>query len=169
MAPFTREELNRLDWSLFQNGWVSMYWRRSFLEEDCAWLADHGYRVYSVNCEDWKSATEALEELGKLLEFPDYYGGNLDAFNDCLSDLTVADRGGTAIALFRYDRFLALDPTAGHAILDILATNSRRFMLFGQRLVTLIQTDDPALVVSPVGATPVMWNRREWTNDKRVP
>lgn len=32
-------------------------------------------------------------------------------------------------------------------------------MLFGQRLATLVQSDDPALSFSPVGATPVVWKR----------
>ena len=169
MAPFTRKQLDRLDWSLFQNGSVNMYWRKSFLDEDCAWLAEHGYRVCQTDSAKWPSVAEALRELGVVLEFPDYYGCNLDAFNDCVSDLDVPEHGGVAVVFYRYDRFATSDPKSAHTILDILATNSRRFMLFGQRLVTLVQTDDPRLTFRQVGATSVHWNRREWTTASRQP
>jgi hypothetical protein len=32
-------------------------------------------------------------DLAALLEFPDYYGRNLDALNDCLRDVAAADYG----------------------------------------------------------------------------
>ena len=52
-------------------------------------------------------------------------------------------------------------------ILELLAKNARGFMLFGRRLVTLVQSEDPRLEFDVVGATPVMWNRREWLDEKR--
>ncbi len=35
----------------------------------------------------WLSADEAHEELAAALDFPEYYGRNLDALHDCLTDL----------------------------------------------------------------------------------
>ena len=34
------------------------------------------------------SKAEALDAVGRALDFPDYYGRNLDALWDCLTDLT---------------------------------------------------------------------------------
>ena len=34
------------------------------------------------------SRKEALDAIGRALDFPDYYGRNLDALADCLTDLT---------------------------------------------------------------------------------
>lgn len=39
------------------------------------------------------------------LDFPDYYGRNVNALSDCLSDLNVPDEGGLIIVFKRYDLF----------------------------------------------------------------
>ena len=36
----------------------------------------------------WDTPQKAHEALAKALEFPAYYGHNLDALHDCLTDLT---------------------------------------------------------------------------------
>jgi RNAse (barnase) inhibitor barstar len=36
-----------------------------------------------------ESKREVLVAFGKALEFPEYYGANLDALNDCLQDLAA--------------------------------------------------------------------------------
>ena len=161
MTAFDHTALERVDWAMFQNGWVTLYWKREILEEECAWLSDHGYRIYRLDCAKWPSEVEALRDIGLTLSFPDYYGQNLDAMNDCLSDLEVSDDGGAAIVLQQFDRFTTVNRNAAQAILDILASNARSFMLFGQRLAVLVQSDDPGLSFVPVAATPVGWNRRE--------
>ena len=167
MASFNREDLDRPDWEVFQNGWVVMYWRPEILDRDAERLRAHGYKMFRFDCESWSAPADALTDLGTTLEFPDYYAHNLDAFNDCLGDIDVPLDGGTALIFRRYDRFAASNRDAAQAILDICAGNARRFLLFGQRLATLVQSDDPTLSFAPVGSTPVMWNRREWLNKNR--
>ena len=167
MATFDQQDLDGADWPIFQNGWVQMYWKVDILERDLAWLRYHNYKVYRLECAHWSSKAEALGSLGTTLQFPEGYGGNLDAFNDCLKDVKVPMHGGAVVVLIHYDRFAHRDPQTAHAILDICADNARRFMLFGQRLATLVQSDDPRLEFDPVGSTSVMWNRKEWPNKKR--
>jgi RNAse (barnase) inhibitor barstar len=167
MATFDQQDLDGADWPIFQNGWVQMYWKSDILEQDLAWLSADHYQVHRLDCENWSSKADALGNLGSTLEFPEYYGQNLDAFNDCLGDLKVPMDGGAVLVLIHYDRFAHRDPQTAHAILDICADNARRFMLFGQRLATFVQSDDPRLEFDSVGSTPVMWNRKEWPNAKR--
>ncbi|MBI1785573.1 barstar family protein [Candidatus Sumerlaeota bacterium] len=169
MAAFDPEDLDRTDWKLFQNGWITMYWKLGILDEDCSWLAQNGYQIYRLDCAKWNSKSRALKELGAGLRFPDYYGQNLDALNDCLSDLEIPNNGGCAIVLLHYDKFAKVNRAVAQAILDILADRGRGFMLFGQRLATLIQSDDPNISFDCVGATPVVWNCREWYNRQRSP
>jgi Barstar (barnase inhibitor) len=138
-----------------------------FLEEDVAWLQGHGYRVDSFDASTWSTETQMHEDLGEALGFPDYYGNNLNAFNDCLSDLEIGDTGGHALVFRRYDVFAQNLPSVALPVLDIIAEQSRRFLLFGARLIALVQSDDPAISFPPVGATAVHWNRREWLNNNR--
>ena len=102
-------------------------------------------------------------QLKTKLSFPDYYGENWDALNDCLSDLEITDEG--QIVLFR--RLDNLDTNRVHMLLDIFASNSRLQMLFGKRLIVLAQVDNPNYQIDPVGATPVMWNGAEWLDKNR--
>jgi hypothetical protein len=52
-------------------------------------------------------------------------------------------------------------------VLDILADDARRFLLFGRRLLVLVQSDDPRITFAPVGATAVSWNPKEWLDGDR--
>jgi hypothetical protein len=52
MAPFSEDETDRLDWRLMQNGAVRLYFQAAILEEDVAWLREHGYQIESIDCHD---------------------------------------------------------------------------------------------------------------------
>ena len=41
-----------------------------------------------LNCEKLKEREQAHEYLKKMLGLPEYYGGNLDALYDCLTELS---------------------------------------------------------------------------------
>ena len=43
----------------------------------------------TVDLSNIKTVEELHAELKAAFEFPDYYGGNLDAFHDCLTDIAV--------------------------------------------------------------------------------
>lgn len=45
--------------------------------------------------------------------------------------------------------------------------NSRLLLLFGLRLIVLVQSNDPEISFDPVGGRSVMWNGREWFNKSR--
>ncbi len=101
------------------------------------------------------------------LQFPDYYGKNLNALNDCLSDLEIPDRGGVVLVFFAFDSFAEKFPDFAWGLLDIIAGRSRVFSLKGKRLMALAQSVDPKLEMNPIGACPVLWNPDEWLNEKR--
>lgn len=164
MAIFRNEpdDLQRLDWLLLQNGAVTLYFRPQVLVEDVEWLKGHDYRVDSFECSVWVSESQMHEALSRGLEFPPYYGRNLNALNDCISDIEIPEEGGRVLVFSRYDSFAARFPDVAWSVLDIMEINSRRLLLFGQRLIVLVQSDDPELFFEPVGGRPVMWNRKEW-------
>jgi RNAse (barnase) inhibitor barstar len=167
MAVFQGDDFNRLDWRLLQNGAISLYFQPSVLAGDVAWLANHGYVIHEFDCATWASEGDFHDAVSAKLRFPDYYGRNIAAFNDCLSDLDIPDEGGAALVFHRYDRFLTQEPKFAKYVLDDIQQNSRRFSLWGRRLLALLQSDDPRLNVGPLGACSANWNPQEWLNAKR--
>jgi RNAse (barnase) inhibitor barstar len=157
----------RLDLRLLQNSPITMYFGQDGLIEDTAWLAEHGYRIDRFDCTRWTTEESAHDSLSGALDFPDYYGRNLNAFNDCLGDIDVPEDAGRVLVFTRYDVPAKVMRSFAAALLDIIATQARLNLLFGRRLFALIQSDNPQLEFEPVGACPVMWNPREWMSKTR--
>lgn len=160
-------ELGRLDWQLLQNGPVTLYLRRAVLDPDVAWLGEHAYTVVEFDCFAWADDEDMHEALAETLSFPAYYGKNLDALNDCLTDLHVPAESGLVLVFLRFDAFASRQRKVAQALLDILANGARRSLLFGRRLLVLVQSDDPRIAFEPVGATAAGWNRKEWLDKSR--
>jgi RNAse (barnase) inhibitor barstar len=171
MAPFRNEpeEWQRLDWRILQNGAVSLYYRREILEADAAWFKSERYVIYELDCAPWQTLDLLHDSISSVLAFPNYYGRNLDALHDCLSDLEIPDVSGAVLMFLHFDQLVRRFPKVAQALLDIIETNSRRFLLTGHRLIALVQSDDPTIQFDPVGARLVSWNGAEWLSIQRLP
>jgi hypothetical protein len=169
----TPETWQRLDWELLQNGFVTMFWDRNLFTATKRSLAELGYNVVALDVGEWQTMQDALFSLGQALNFPSYYGKNLNALVDCLRDVATFDYGsdpeseGTVIALDHYDKFATLLSQVAWTILDILADTGRQALLIGHRFIVILQSDDGGLTFGTVGGTPVLWNQREFLNKKR--
>ena len=94
----------------------------------------------------------------KQLKLPDYYGSNFDALHECLQDLDIKETG-LVIVLVHFD---AWDPGKGRVLIEIIDRASRFHLLLGERIILLIQVDDPNTTFDPIKSTSPIWNRREW-------
>lgn len=177
MAVFDRDSTVKhpLDFRLAAGGSVTLFWSPEVLRSSVAWLSEHGYRVVNLDASRWRDDQDMHSELASALHFPDYYGRNLDALNDCLGDVAVAEYGltdddaGLALVIRRIDLFMQRQPRVGQHLLDALAGTARGAALFGHRILCLAQSDDPDLVIPPIGAYTVPWNDAEWLDSKRHP
>jgi RNAse (barnase) inhibitor barstar len=177
MAVFTSEEANdqRRDWIILRDGGVAVYWRPEALKMDLSWLDSNGYNIFEFDAAKWNAEEQMHDALRFALSFPYYYGKNLNALNDALwSDLTVPDSGGTALVFHHYDQFARDDQTSetkvsnlAEVVLNIFARAVRYHMLFGRRLLILVQSDDPRIRFDNLGAISADWNSREWLNKSR--
>jgi hypothetical protein len=170
VAAFQEEDrlANRLDLQLLQSSPIMMYRRREVLDADIEWLMEHDYRANDLDCAGWLSGDDLQEAIAAQLEFPDYYGRNLDTLDDCLSELPIPENGGRLLILRAFDQFASRCPDIAWYVLDIIAANSRYHLLFGRRLITLLHSDDPQLTIEAVGACPVMWNPKEFRDEDRA-
>ncbi len=102
MAVFSTDDANdqRLDWTIALYGGVALYRRAEILAEDLNWLRSSGYRIVSFDAANWHTEDQMHDSLKADLSFPDYYGKNLDALNECMwDDLVVPDVGGLVLVL----------------------------------------------------------------------
>ena len=167
MAAFHPDEWQKFDFQLLKNSPVTLYYRSEVLDKTVIQFQDSGYGIDEFDCSAWKSESDFHREIALGLEFPNYYGQNLNAFNDCMRDIEIPDLGGRIIVLRKFDSFTAYEPEVAQIVLDILARSSWRFLLTGQRLMTLVQSTNPRIVFDRVGAHPVVWNPLEWSNNNR--
>lgn len=168
MAVFrTDEDLDRLDGQLLRRGPAILYHRAAILAEDVAWLQQHRYEVHAFDCSGWHSEADFHDTVSSGLGFPAYYGRNLNALHDCLSELEVPDLGGTALQFNRFDHFIEGFSLLAWNVLDTIAQNSWQFLLRGRRLMVLVQSDNPRLGLEKVGGHCVLWNPREWLDSSR--
>lgn len=167
------ETTHLVDFCLVHNAFVTMFWQSSLLDETVDWLRSHGYDVVEFDAGSWASPADMFDDLAERLHFPDYFGRNLDALNDCMRDVASHEYGwhaaatGLVIVLRAFDAFAAADRRTAHTMLDIFADQARRSILIGNRIICLAQSNDPQLSFEPVGAMPVMWNDAEWLNSRR--
>ncbi len=160
-------EWQRLDWCILQNGSINVYYRKEIFNEAINWFLENNYAKFEFDCGTWSSEKDFHAKVKNRFNFPDYYGENLNAFNDCLRGIDIPYQSGAIITFLGYDLFCKQFPDIAQAVLDILEINSRRFLLTGRRMITLIQSNDPNISLNPVGACPILWNSKEWVKSSR--
>src|SRR2546427_727403 len=117
MPAFERldhEHVNRLDWQILQNGAISLYIDHTTLEEACQWFQEQHYALYRFDCREWKTEQDFHLAVSQVLNFPGYYGHNLDAFNDCVLNLDIPPQSGCILVFFRFDIFAQRFPRFTH-------------------------------------------------------
>jgi RNAse (barnase) inhibitor barstar len=162
VAPFAPDGTGP-DFPLFANGPVVLFHDRAVLAATTSRLADLGYLVHRFDAAAWATKADFAAAVKRELAFPAHFGGNLDAFDDCLRAVATrpGEHTGTALVFTGYDAFATHEPRTAQAVLDIVADNARFAMLFGHRVTCLVQTDDPTARFTPVGATGVTLNPGE--------
>jgi RNAse (barnase) inhibitor barstar len=160
MAVFRNEpeEWQRLDWAIMQHGYACLYHRPEFLLLDTAWFRKERYRVIEFDCNKWANDQAMHEDLKQRLRFKDTYKCDFSALKESQKEMDITGKG-MVLLLHHFD---TVDKETAQILLDILARAAQWHLLLGERLLTLLQVDDPEITYEPVGARPVRWNPHEW-------
>lgn len=155
------DDQRRLGWLILRDGPFVLFFDRSKLDEACAWFLRHSYQVVAFNCTNWQSDDDFHNDISASLKFPNYYGHNLDALSECMRfDLDIPQESGLLLVFYHFDVFKKRFPKISYVLLDTLTESSRQYLLYGQRLITFIQSDNQNIVFEPVGACHIM--RAHW-------
>ncbi|WP_313621002.1 barstar family protein [Achromobacter sp.] len=60
-----------------------------------------GLSLFVANCDPCRSRSAVLRAIVKAVDFPEYFGGNLDALYDCLCDTVLDHKSGVVLWLYR--------------------------------------------------------------------
>ena len=112
-------------------------WHAAFPPDEVARAVEHaGWRFGYVDGWQHQTRGELLAALGEALAFPDHYGQNLDALNDCLRDLP----GSTVLLWDGWGTLAREDERSFEAVRGILSAHTTT-------LTTLLRGDGPEVDV----------------------
>jgi RNAse (barnase) inhibitor barstar len=99
----------------------------------------HGLRTVDADCGPAGDKRGLLRAIARALRFPDYFGYNWDALEDCLTDLDWLDARGTLLILSHADRLAGRAPRALAVALDTLEDAATYWAEEGRPFVVLVQ------------------------------
>lgn len=158
-----------LESRLLQNGCVVLYHSPFLLETHSGLLVRQGWQFKEISVANTGAEEEFYDQVSLALDFPGYFGRNLNAFRDCLWDIAFPANGRLALGLIRFDLVAKHSNEFAHAVLDICAEAERSWLMEGKRVLFLVQSSDPDLTLPPIGAINAGWNFEEWLDSKRKP
>ncbi|GAA1493449.1 hypothetical protein GCM10009627_17950 [Curtobacterium herbarum] len=146
VPAFTTDDVlgNRLDFEIARDGFVRRLRDDAVLRDAETWFRREGYRVTELNAGAWNDDKQMHAAFATGLQFPGHFGNNLDALDDCMSNVAEADHGwdasetGLVLILSGFDRFAQRLPRTADHVQDILRRQGRYAALFGNRLLTIL-------------------------------
>jgi hypothetical protein len=153
---------------------VQLFRNRAVLDRAVADAHESGWSVIRLDASRWATDAAMHTDLADALSFPDHYGRNLDALNDCMRDVVAGHYGfakhavGGLVVIDAFDQFHQREPQVAQALLEILGGAAVDALTYRWQLATFLRADDPDFAPAPFAAQAAMWNPQEWLRANRV-
>ncbi|TCT10785.1 barstar family protein [Paralcaligenes ureilyticus] len=128
----------------------------SVSQEDLSKAADAlGMTVFVVNCDRARSRSAVLRAIARAVDFPEYFGSNLDALSDCLCDTVLDQKVGVVLCL---DNLHSGDPALADdaaAVLSVcadtveFAINNDRYFAYAVQHAGKHPDPEPGIAPTP--------------------
>jgi len=99
-------------------------------------------QVSRINLAGAAGKEALMERVGRALEFPRWFGGNWDALEDCLSDLSWSSAGGHVLLI---EGGMDLPADERGILVDILASVAVSWAERGHPFFAVFLDDSPSL------------------------
>jgi RNAse (barnase) inhibitor barstar len=140
----------RLDDEILLEGPICIYSNEEILNKDLEWFKESGYTIYDFDTSAWTSDI-AHQEMKSKMGFPQYYGNNLDAFDECLGEMYLDNYIGQVIVFRHFDKFTTSDERFCNTILEIITEQSWAWLVSFHKLIGIIQVDDRSFLAPRIG------------------
>jgi hypothetical protein len=108
-------------------------------EQAAALCQEHGCQLFYIDGSTIASKSSFLQQVAQVMEFPDYFGQNWDAFEDCLTDLDWFSADCYVILYDHPEAFAQGDPVEWATALDILRSTVEYWRETASPLYVLFQ------------------------------
>ena len=169
MASFSENDWQGFDYRLLQCGAVTLYRNEKFLVDDANSLKTLGYRIHRFKCSNvdaFRESVSPIFDFAGNFGYPDW-NGNLNALDDAFRELDFSDATGLAFVLQPFSSIVRKDRYLAESFLDLVELHSRDHLLFGNRLIAIVQVGDPRTTFDNLGCRSANWNHREWLDKNR--
>lgn len=116
---------------------------------DCEALAtfcqNHNLHLICLDGEKITTKTEFLQAAAQALQFPDYFGYNWDAFEDCLTDFDQLSDKGHILLYTQPENFATANPKDWNTLLAIFRTAVQDWLQGNLSLYVLFETTSSLL------------------------
>ena len=143
----------RLDYEILSRGFLKPYSDYRVLENDIVWLKSEGYKIIQFDCEEWTNKEIMHNALHGQFDFPNYYGHNWDALQECLNEIEIQNNG--LVVLF--DNLDKVNIKMAHTLIDVFVSSAQRHLIFSQRLLVLVKVESRKFELKPYGARELYW------------
>ncbi len=104
-----------------------------------------GHLIFSLDGGEIASKAELLRNLAWVMKFPDYFGNNWDALEECLCDLDWLPAKGYVIRFANADKFIKLFPSDFRALIEIVESVSNYWSSHKVDFVMIVETNNSAI------------------------
>ncbi|WP_186785933.1 barstar family protein [Paenibacillus agilis] len=146
---------------LFLNSDVVLFYQKQYIDSSIDALLKENYNIHIIDCSEWKTEMDFHNNVAQILGFPSYYGKNLNAFNDCLSDMYPSE-SDIALVFLNFEILSGIDYEFSRHVLDIIQCQARSARIQGTHLCSLVQTNDKIATYRDLGTVNADWNSAEW-------
>uniref|UniRef100_A0A832M2W6 Barnase inhibitor n=1 Tax=Oscillatoriales cyanobacterium SpSt-402 TaxID=2282168 RepID=A0A832M2W6_9CYAN len=115
------------------------------LAELAAFCEERNFKLFLIQGDRANNKAAFMHESAQVMNFPDYFGANWDAFEDCLTDLEWLPANGYVLLYLYPEHFAEAHPTDWSIVVSILQsaveewrkTESPLFVFFKTNKLTL--------------------------------
>ncbi len=109
-------------------------------------LVAKDYQAFYLNGMEIKSKDELLRRLSQVMKFPDYFGSNWDALEECLNDLSWLPARGYAIQFVNADNFINNSLSDFKVFAQIVESVSNRWKVDEVGFILIVETSNPNIM-----------------------
>ena len=103
----------------------------------------HDYAFFHVEGKNINRKEQLLNHVATVLQFPNHFGQNWDALEECLTDLEWVDGDGYVIYYDHIDGLLNTHPDQFETLVEILRDSVKSWKEDGEAMVVLLSGTKP--------------------------